>query len=54
MTLEKTLDFHKTLASSKGTKLSHLEQKETNVHGKIKSLVFQDPQSPHQLDSNGR
>ena len=35
-------------------KFSHLEQKKLNVHGKVKTLVFQDPQSPHQLDSSGR
>ena len=38
------------LLRKKVPKLSHMEQIETNVHGRVKSLVFQDPQSPHQLD----
>ena len=27
---------------------------ETNVHGKEKSLIFQNPQSPNHLDYNGK
>ena len=35
-------------------KLSHPEQKKINEHLKVKIIVFQDPQSPHQTNYDER